>query len=142
MQAHLLARLRLGCFQSAWIFLTVTLLLVGKGNSQTAGTGNIQGTISDPTGAGVQNSSVTVIDTATGVQHKTTTGADGLYSFPNIPIGIYNLDVTAPGFEHYPQARIVLEVGSSISVNVNFTVGATDQRVEVLANGIALPTED
>jgi hypothetical protein len=82
MQAHLLARIRLGCFHSAWIFLTVTLLLVGTGNSQTAGTGNIQGTISDPTGAVVQNSSVAVIDTATGVQHKTTTGADGLYSFP------------------------------------------------------------
>jgi hypothetical protein len=50
--------------------------------------------------------------------------------------------VSAPGFEHYTQARIVLEVGSSISVNVNLTVGATDQRVEVLANGIALQTED
>jgi hypothetical protein len=142
MQAHLLARIRLGCFHSAWIFLTVTLLLVGTGNSQTAGTGNIQGTISDPTGAVVQNSSVAIIDSATGVQHKTTAGADGLYSFPNIPIGIYNLDVSAPGFEHYTQARIVLEVGSSISVNVNLTVGATDQRVEVLANGIALQTED
>ncbi len=80
--------------------------------------------------------------TATAVQHKTTSGADGLYSFPNIPIGVYTLDVAASGFEHYSQAGIVLEVGSSININVAMTVGQAAQRVEVQANGIALQTED
>ena len=123
-------------------FSIVILLFASPGDSQTAGTGSIQGAIADPTGAVVQNASVTLTDAATGAQHKTTSGADGLYSFPNIPIGNYNLDVSAPGFERYSQAHIVLEVGSSIGINIHLTVGATNQRVEVQANGIALQTED
>ena len=73
-------------------------------NAQTAGTGSIQGAVADQTGAVLQNASVTITNTATDVQHKTTSGADGLYSFPNVPIGVYTLDVSASGFERYSQA--------------------------------------
>ena len=119
MQIHFLARIGRGRLRPAWIFLIAASFLVATGNAQTAGTGSIQGTLQDPMGAIVQQGSVTLTDTATGVKHKTTSGADGLYSFPNIPIGVYNLDVSAPGFEHYTQAGVVLEVGSSIAINVN-----------------------
>ncbi len=142
MQTLLLARIRIGSFRSAGIFLITILFFLTTANAQTAGTGSIQGTIADPTGAVVQNGEVTLTDTATGVQHKTASGADGLYSLPNIPIGIYNLDIVAPGFQHYTQAHIVLEVGSSISINVSLSVGAPDQRVEVKSEGLALQTED
>jgi hypothetical protein len=122
--------------------LAALLLATATGNCQTAGTGSIQGTISDSTGAILQNAPVTLTNTATQVQHATKSGADGLYSFPNIPIGVYTLDVSTPGFEYYSQAGIVLEVGSSIGINVSMTVGQAAQRVEVRANGIALQTED
>jgi hypothetical protein len=141
MQTHPLTRRGLGRFPLAGILLFASLLFP-TGNAQTAGTGSIQGTVTDQTGAILQNASVTVINTATGVQHKTTSGSDGLYIFPNIPIGVYTVDISAPGFEHYSQAGIVLEVGSSIAINVNMTVGATGQKVVVQANGIALQTED
>jgi hypothetical protein len=141
MQTHSLTRRWLGSLRLASIFLFAALFFP-TGNAQTAGTGSIQGAVADQTGAVLQDASATIIDTATAVQHKTTTGSDGLYSFPNVPIGVYNLDVSAPGFEHYSQAGVVLEVGSSIAINVNMTVGATDQRVVVHANGIALQTED
>src|ERR1700761_3432392 len=85
MQIHLLARTGPGRLRLAGIFLiAASFLLAATGNAQTAGTGNIQGTLEDPTGAIVQQGSVTLTDTATGVKHKTTSGADGLYSFPNI----------------------------------------------------------
>ena len=70
------------------------------------------------------------------------TGTSGLFSFPNLAIGTYVLDVASPGFEHYSQSNIVLEVGSSIAINVGMTVGRTDQKVEVQASGLALQTED
>ena len=142
MQAHALSHTWIRNRLFAGLFCIVMLLLTATANSQTAGTGSIQGTVADPTGAVVQNATVTVTGAGTGVRHKTTSGTNGLYSFPNIPIGSYTLDVTAPGFEHYSQAKIVLEVGSSIGINLHLTVGATDQRVEVQANGIALQTED
>jgi hypothetical protein len=141
MQPHRLVRRWLGSFRLAGILLFAALLLP-TGNAQTAGTGSIQGTVADQTGAVLPNATITLTDTTTEVQHKTTSGSDGLYSFPNIPIGVYTLDVSAPGFERYSQGGVVLEVGSSIAINVNMTVGATDQRVVVHANGIALQTED
>ena len=142
MQKRLLTRRWIANFRLRAMFFLTALFFAAAGNSQLAGTGNIQGTVADPTGAVVQNASVTLTNAATGVEHKTTSGADGLYSFPNLPIGNYTLEALAPGFEHYTQAGIVLEVGSSISININLTVGATDQKVEVQANGIALQTED
>ena len=141
MQTHPLIRGWLGCSRLAGILLSLAFLLP-TGNAQTAGTGSIQGAVADQTGAVLQNAMVTITNTATEVQHKTTSGADGLYSFPNVPIGVYTLDVSAPGFERYSQAGVDLEVGSSIAINVNMTVGTTDQRVVVHANGIALQTED
>lgn len=142
MRIHCMTRVSPGGIRAACIMMVATLVFAVTGTAQIAGTGSIQGTIEDQTGAVFQNASVTITDTATGIQRKTVSGSDGLYSFPNIPVGVYNLDVVAPGFQHYTQAQIVLEVGSSISVNVNLTVGATSQKVEVQANGIALQTED
>ena len=133
---------RLSRFLLGMFFLIAAFALAVDGHCQTAGTGSIQGTVSDATGAVIQNSAVILTDTATQIQHSVKSGADGLYSFPNIPIGAYTLDVSASGFEHYSLAGIVLEVGSSININVAMTVGQAAQRVEVRANGIALQTED
>lgn len=141
MQTRALTKRWLGVLRLAGVTLLAAFLLP-SGNAQTAGTASIQGIVADQTGAIVQNAVVTIVNTATGVVHKTNSGADGIYSFPNIAIGTYNLDVTVPGFEHYSQAGVVLEVGSSIGININMTVGRTDQNVVVHANGIALQTED
>jgi hypothetical protein len=118
------------------------LLLSPQGISQTAGTGSIQGTISDVSGAIIANAEVTITNTATQIKHSASTGESGLYSFPNLAIGTYTVEVVANGFKHYRQSNVVLEVGSSIAINVVMTVGATDQQVEVQANSLALQTED
>jgi hypothetical protein len=99
------------------------LLLCLRGNSQTAGTGSIQGTIADLSGAVISNAAITATNTATQVKHTANSGESGLYSFPNLAIGTYTVEVAARGFKHYRQSNIVLEVGSSIAINVNMTVG-------------------
>ena len=66
----------------------------------------------------------------------------GVYLFPALPIGKYDLTVTATGFKTYQQKGINLEVGSSIAVNPSLSVGAASQSVEVEANALALQTED
>jgi hypothetical protein len=124
------------------MFCIAIFLVTAKSYAQLAGTGSIQGTIADATGAVIQNASVTATNVATQGRHTAVTGSNGLYSFPNMDIGTYTLDVAVQGFEHYTQSNIVLEVGSSIAVNVGMTVGRTDQKVEVQASGLALQTED
>jgi hypothetical protein len=110
--------------------------------AQIAGTGNIQGTVTDPSGAVIPNAKVTLVNTATGVKHQSASSGGGVFSFPNLPIGTYNLSVSAPGFKTYNRSGIVLEVGSNIGVNVTMTLGAATQQVTVEANGIALQTQD
>ncbi len=110
--------------------------------SQTAGTASIQGIVSDTSGAVVPNARVTATSVATHVQHVTKSDNEGLYSLPNIPIGTYNIEASAPGFSAYRQIGIVLNVGSSISVNIALKVGAANQTVEVRAQGLALQSQD
>jgi hypothetical protein len=128
-----------------WIVVVVCVAILAfpaSSNAQSAGTGSIQGSITDATGAIIQNATVTATNVATQVKQIAITEGSGHYSLPNLAIGTYTLDVVAAGFEHYTQSKIVLEVGSSISVNVGMTVGRTDQKVEVQASGLALQTED
>ena len=126
----------------AVVFCIAIFAFTAKSNAQLAGNGSIQGSIADSTGAFIQNATVTATNTATQVKHTAVTQGNGLYSFPNLDIGTYTVEVTAQGFEHYSQSNIVLEVGSSIAVNVAMTVGRTDQKIEVQASGLALQTED
>jgi len=110
--------------------------------AQNAGTASIQGSVSDATGAMIPGAAVTLIDNSTHVQRKVTSDNGGAFTFPNIPVGTYTLDVSMSGFQSYSRTNIVLEVGSSIAANVKMTVGSTDQKVEVRSEGLALQTED
>jgi Carboxypeptidase regulatory-like domain len=122
--------------------LVALVLLAGTARAQIAGTGSIQGTITDTTGAVIPNAAITLTEKATLVAHSTKSDGSGVYVFPNIDIGTYSLSVSVPGFETYTSSGNVLEVGSSISINVKMTVGAQEQKVEVQATGLALQTED
>jgi hypothetical protein len=106
------------------------------------GTASIQGTVVDTTGAVIPGAAIVLIDTATQVRRAATSDSSGLYSFPNVPIGTYSLSVTETGFQTYTQTNIVLEVGSSIAINVPMTVGNSDQHIEVKTEGLVLQTED
>jgi hypothetical protein len=127
----------------AVIFGCVALLLFPtQGNSQIAGTGNIQGTVTDTTGAVVPQASVTLTDESTRVARKTTSDNAGVYVFPGVPISKFDIIVTAPGFKTYEQKGIVLEVGSSIAINASLSVGTAEMKVEVQSEGLQLQTED
>ena len=122
--------------------LAVFVLVAGAAHAQTAGTGNIQGKVSDATGASIANARVTLTEEATKVVRTATTDNAGAYAFPNINIGTYSVSVAAPSFQTYTKTGNVLEVGSSISINVSMTVGAATEHVEVHSDAIALQTED
>jgi hypothetical protein len=122
--------------------LALVLFVVCTLRAQVAGTGSIQGSVTDSTGALITNASVTATNEATQVVRSAKTDSGGVYVFPNIDIGTYTINVTGAGFEAFNEKGIVLEVGSSISINVKMTVGAANQEVEVHSESLALQTED
>ncbi len=110
------------------LVVTVLVLTSCVAHAQIAGTANIQGTVTDSTGAVVASGSVVLTDEATQVKRTTVSDGSGVYLFPAIPIGTYDLKVTASGFKTYEQKGIILEVGSSISINPPLCLWAAESR--------------
>jgi hypothetical protein len=126
----------------AVVFCIAIFSFAAMADAQIAGTGSIQGSIADATGAIIPGATVSVTNVATQVKQVAVTEGNGIYSFPNLAIGTYTVDVVAQGFQHYTRSDVVLEVGSSIAINIGMTVGRTDQKVEVQSSGLSLQTED
>src|SRR5207248_10295351 len=68
----------------------------------------LNGTVSDPSGATVLSATITLTDSATGLERSTTTGASGLYQFLDVPPGTYLLQATAKGFAHFTASNVTL----------------------------------
>ena len=127
---------------ASMLFAAALFLSSTYSRAQIAGTGNIQGTVVDSTGAVIPNATVTVTNDQTQVKHTTQTSSGGVYLFPALHIGTYDLSARATGFKTYVQKGIVLEVGSSIAVNPALSVGTATQEITVQAEGLALQTQD
>src|SRR6202453_614801 len=105
-----------------------------------AQTSQISGTVKDPSGSAIPGAGVKATQTATGVVRNATTGADGAYVLPNLPIGPYQIEVTKEGFSRYVQTGIVLQVDSNPTVDAPMQVGAASAVVSVEANAAEVET--
>ena len=105
-----------------------------------AQTSQISGTIKDPSGSAIPGAAIKATQTATGVVRNATSGADGGYVLPDLPIGPYQLEVTKEGFSRYVQTGIVLQVDSNPTVDVSMQVGAVSEQVTVEASAAQVET--
>src|SRR5712691_8448818 len=94
---------------------------------QTAAVSQISGTVQDSTGLAVPGAQVIVTQTGTGVTRTATTGPDGAYLLPSLPIGPYRLEVRKDGFSTYVQSGIVLQVDTNPTVDVSLKVGSVSE---------------
>jgi len=97
-------------------------------------TGSIRGSVEDPSGAVVQSASVTARQTETGLTRTATTDHTGAYVLLELPVGHYELQVEAKGFQKYVQQGIILSVNETAPVPVHLAVGAESQVLEVNAD--------
>src|ERR1700733_6873370 len=110
--------------------------------AQAIGGGQIQGTVTDANGSVVSGATVEAIQTDSGLHRTVTSGADGGYNLPSLPVGPYTLKVTAAGFSTYDQSGIVIQVGNELRVDVKLQVGGVSQTVQVSAAASMVQTED
>ncbi len=81
--------------------------------AQTAGT--ITGTVTDESGALVPNATVTITNVGTGVVARTiTTGSTGIYVAEALPVGLYQVSVSASGFQPITSSNITLNVADRL----------------------------
>jgi hypothetical protein len=97
-------------------------------------TGSIRGTVLDPSGAIVQDATVTAKQIETGLTRAVVTDRQGEYVLVELPIGHYQLEVRAKGFQTYLQQGISLDVNQTATVGIHLKLGSETQQVEVSAN--------
>ena len=91
--------------------------------------GSISGTVTDPNGLAVAGASVTASNTATNVRQTITTNSVGVYSFPDLPVGTYEIAVEATSFRAYRQTNLAVDADSKLRVDAALVLG--DQRESV-----------
>ncbi len=120
--------------RNAWGWLQVVAwigLACAGARAQVATTGKISGVVTDASGAVVAGATVTVKSPALMVPRTTQTQPDGSYLLDLLPVGTYEISVSAPGFKTFVQTGIVLTAGFTATVNPRLEVGATQQTVTV-----------
>lgn len=126
-------------FDMRWIlvaFVCLGLPLLG----QTLG--DISGRIDDPSGAAVPGAAVTLTNTATNAVRNAESSGDGLYTFPSVPPGVYNLKAEHPGFRTVTSNNVQLTVQQSVRLDLTLQVGQVSETVEVSATAALLQAEN
>ena len=102
--------------------------------------GRIAGTVKDATGAVIPKASVSIIDAETSVRQVLTTDDNGAFSFLNVQVGRYNLEVTADGFRPYQRTGITVDANSALNIDAVLEVGPRSDAVTVVDNQIHVDT--
>ncbi len=121
------------------LFVFTLFALTTVLNAQTE-TGQITGTVLDPSGAAVPNAAITVKSVTTGSVRETTTSMAGGYTVTNLLPGVYTVTVNASGFAEVQQ-RATVSVGSKVGVDLHVQVGKSSTVVEVAAAAVEVNTE-
>ena len=126
-----------------------TLFLLGvlcggipRAHGQTASTGQLVGDITDPSGAAIPRAPITVKDTETGETRTVTTDRVGHYVAPLLAPGRYSVSVAVSGFASQTASDITVHAATSTTVNLQLSVGATEQTINVGARAEMLQTEN
>jgi hypothetical protein len=93
--------------------------------------GSIAGTVHDPAGRVVAKASVTAREMNTGIVYKTRSDDKGVYNFPVLPVGRYELEVKADGFRSYERTGITLDTSAALTLDAALTVGGVAETVSV-----------
>ena len=123
------------------IFLA-SMLLTGMVFAQGIGaSGDIRGTVTDPSGAVVTGANVTATDIAKGIKHTVATDANGQYRLAGLQPSTYSLSVSKSGFQSELAKNVVVNVGQTSTVDFPMRVSQVSEQVEVTAEPPVVETE-
>jgi len=126
-------------------FCLLLVVLTLAGTSQFAWsqevTAAIVGTVADPSGAPIKGAKVTATDTERGTPYLGETNDSGAYNINRIPVGTYELKVSAAGFQTAVHAAFTLVLNQTARVDVQMKVGQVSETVEVTGAAPVLQTE-
>lgn len=115
------------------------LSLCSLGFAQSA---QIQGEVSDSSGAVIPKAAVRVVNQQTGTERKTATNGSGQYSVPGLDPSVYKIFVQATGFSTAVSTPITLNVAQNAVLDFKMQVGSEAQSITVDGSGPTINTTD
>ena len=100
--------------------------------------GNIQGTVTDPSGAVVGGATVTGRNMDTGFSVTTVTSDAGFYSLANLPPGRYSVVIQGPNLKKYTREGVTVQTATTVALDVQMQLGAVSDSVTVSADAAQL----
>lgn len=122
------------------LLVGVGLGLVSPANGQTT-FGSITGVVTDPSGAAVPNTAVTVVNQDTGLTRNDQTSASGVFSIPDLLPGTYRVHVEGKGFSSQERQGVALDANHVVNVDFHLSVGATETQIDVQGAAPVINTE-
>jgi hypothetical protein len=122
--------------------ITALLLLAMSAPLFASDGGSLLGTVSDQHEAVVAGATVIVTETTTGVKQSVVTDGRGFYSFQNLAVGTYDVEIDAPGFKPMVHTGVVVNVASKSVVDASLTLGQANETVSVSAVAAHVETVD
>src|SRR5581483_6755450 len=102
---------------------------------------SITGRITDPAGLSIQGATITATDNQRATRWSTTSNSDGVFAFPRIPVGTYDVHVEAKGFRPSVQSGVQLEINQRARIDVQMQLGAVTDQVQVTGVAPLLQTD-
>jgi len=113
------------------LFFVVASLALLASLATAQSTTQLNGSVTDSSGAAVAGAKITLTEPATGSQRSAASNASGLYQFLDVPPGDYRLEAAAPGFAPYLASQITLVVKTPSTVHIQLQVAGVAQTVTV-----------
>jgi carboxypeptidase family protein len=110
--------------------------------AQTANTGAIAGSVSDPSGAPVAGVAAVINSEATREERDLTSDAEGNFSVPFLRPGNYDLTVRAPGFEPLILKSVQVQITEVSRLKIQLTIRGAKEQITVSARPPLLQTEN
>ena len=117
--------------------VAIALSLLAQANLAT-----VTGIVADDTGAVIPGATVKVTNVGTNNVRELSTGAEGAYTFTNLPPGEYMFTASSEGFRQYVQEGIELRTGQTLRIDAKLEIGAVTESITVDAQLVTLNTEN
>ncbi len=123
--------------------LTLTMSTIFAASRVIAsGGGSLLGTVTDPGGRSVPEAVVVAVESATALTLTANTNPQGFYQFQSLPVGRYDVTVTAAGFQPLRRTGVVIDVNSKVVVDARLTIGQQNETVTVAGAAARVETID
>ena len=115
------------------ILFAISFVLAGSYAFAQVDRAELEGTVTDPSGSVIAGATVKVLAVDTGLSEEQKTNSKGYYRFPGMAVGNYRVTTSGNGFKTKVTEDVVLRVGQTRTLDLQLTVGAVNEEIEVNA---------